>query len=57
MKLNKLEFMAMNNPVRAFVQEKYELNILRAMTSLKGIDSVLEIGCGNGTGTKLIKKY
>jgi ubiquinone/menaquinone biosynthesis C-methylase UbiE len=57
MKLNKLEFMAMNNPVRAFVQEKYELKILRAMTSLKGIESVLEIGCGNGTGTKLIKKY
>jgi ubiquinone/menaquinone biosynthesis C-methylase UbiE len=57
MKLNKLEFMAMNNPIRAFVQEKYELNILRAMTSLKGMESVLEIGCGNGTGTKLIKKY
>lgn len=57
MKLNKLEFLAMNNPVRAFIQEKYELKILGAMTSIKNPEIALEIGCGNGNGTKLIKKY
>lgn len=57
MKLNNLEFIAMNNPLRALVQEKYELKILRSMTSLNKINSALEIGCGNGNGTKLIKKY
>lgn len=57
MKLNKIEFLAMNNPIRAFIQEKYELKILRAMTSVKDAQMVLEIGCGNGNGSKLIKKY
>jgi ubiquinone/menaquinone biosynthesis C-methylase UbiE len=57
MKLNKLEFMAMNSPVRYFIQERYELRILRSMGSKKSFQSVLEIGCGNGNGTRLIKKY
>ena len=47
----------MNNPLRAFIQERYELPILRKMISTKGFESVLEIGCGNGTGTRLINKY
>jgi len=47
----------MNNPMRALVQEKYELKILRSMTSIKDARRVLEIGCGNGNGIKLIKKY
>ena len=57
MKLNKLEFCAMNNPLRAIIQEKYELKILYEMASIKKIHMALEIGCGNGYGTKLIKKY
>ena len=57
MKLNPLEFMLINNPIRAWIQEKYELPILMNMLSLNTFDSVLEIGCGNGNGTKLIKKY
>ena len=57
MKLNRLEFYLMNNPFRAFIQERYELPILRRMISTKGFESVLEIGCGNGTGTRLINKY
>jgi ubiquinone/menaquinone biosynthesis C-methylase UbiE len=57
MKLNKLEFIAMNSPIRSFIQDKYEIRILRSMTSKKDFPSVLEIGCGNGNGTKLIKKY
>ena len=57
MKLNKLEFFAMNSPIRAAVQEHYELPMLRNMITVNGIDMALEIGCGNGHGTKLIKKY
>lgn len=57
MKLNKLEFLAMNSPLRAFVQERYELKILRSMTSLQNIKTALEIGCGSGNGARLIKKY
>ncbi|NOY09477.1 MAG: class I SAM-dependent methyltransferase [Spirochaetes bacterium] len=57
MKLNNIEFMLMNNPLRAFIQDKYELKILRNISSIGEIENALEIGCGNGTGTKLIKKY
>ena len=57
MKLNKLEFHLMNNPLRSFIQERYELPVWQKMTSSAQFDSVLEIGCGNGTGTRLIKKY
>jgi ubiquinone/menaquinone biosynthesis C-methylase UbiE len=57
MKLNKFEFLLMNNPVRALVQETHEVRVFRAMTSIGGIARALEIGCGNGHGTKLIKKY
>jgi ubiquinone/menaquinone biosynthesis C-methylase UbiE len=47
----------MNNPLRGYLQEIHEVRILREMTSIKRIDRALEIGCGNGNGTKLIKKY
>jgi trans-aconitate methyltransferase len=47
----------MNKPLRAFIQEKHEIKILRTMTSIKNIKTALEIGCGNGHGTKLIKRY
>ena len=57
MKLNGLEFFIMNSPLRVFFQERYELPILLKMLSSCEFDSVLEIGCGNGNGTKLIKKY
>lgn len=59
MKLNKLEFMLMNNPLRGFIQEYYETRILYKMCpcSPGHFDRVLEIGCGNGTGTRLIKRY
>jgi ubiquinone/menaquinone biosynthesis C-methylase UbiE len=57
MKLNKIEFIAMNNPIRAAVQEHYELPMLKSMITVNSIDEALEIGCGNGHGTKLIKKF
>lgn len=57
MLLNTVEFLSMNNPLRAFIQNVYELPKLRQMTTLKNNIAVLEVGCGNGTGTKLISKY
>jgi ubiquinone/menaquinone biosynthesis C-methylase UbiE len=57
MKLNAIEFIAMNNPVRRFIQDRYELPILRAMSPPRDIETALEIGCGSGHGTKLIRKY
>jgi ubiquinone/menaquinone biosynthesis C-methylase UbiE len=57
MKLNYLEFIAMNNPVRRYIQDKYELKILREISTVKEIDTALEIGCGSGHGSMLIKKY
>jgi ubiquinone/menaquinone biosynthesis C-methylase UbiE len=57
MKLNYLEFIVMNNSVRRIIQDKYELKILRQISSIKNIDNALEIGCGNGYGSKLIKKH
>ena len=61
MKLNRVEFTLINNPVRTIIQEHYELKILlnmhKSVSVLKSFDTVLEIGCGNGNGAKLIKKY
>ena len=54
MKLNRIEFMLMNNPLRALIQEKYELKIMRAMSSIKNIETALEIGSGNGILLQLI---
>ncbi len=55
--LNKIEFLLMNNPIRALVQDKIEAKRLKTISALPKNKRILEIGCGNGTGTKLIKKY
>ncbi|NQV92020.1 class I SAM-dependent methyltransferase [Candidatus Woesearchaeota archaeon] len=55
--LNKLEFILMNNPIRAFIQDNIEARKLRKLSNLPKNKTILELGCGNGTGTKLIKKY
>ena len=57
MKLNVLEFILMNNPLRALIQERYEFPALLRMTSATHFNSVLEIGCGSGNGTRLIRRY
>lgn len=57
MLMNKLEFIAMNNPVRAFIQDVIEVKTLSKYAKISSDTTALEIGCGNGTGTKLIKKY
>ena len=57
MKLNKLEFLLMNNPIRNLIQNHIEVKRLRKWSNLPPSKTVLEIGCGTGNGSKLIKKY
>ena len=53
MLMNSLEYWAMNNPIRAFVQRHYEAPRLKRLSSGKAED-ILEIGCGQGAGAKII---
>jgi len=48
MKLNNLDFFFVNSPIRAYIQEKYELPILMNMLTSKAFDSVLETDVFNG---------
>ncbi len=57
MKLNKFEFLLMNNTIRNFIQKHIEVKRLRVLSDLSPNKTVLEIGCGAGNGSKLIKKY
>lgn len=57
MLMNRFETLAMNNPLRALMQDRIELHHLRHISDLPPEKTVLEIGCGNGYGTKLINKY
>ena len=51
--MNSIEYWAMNNPLRGFVQRHYEAPRLKGLA--KGTaDSVLEIGCGQGVGARII---
>lgn len=54
MKLNGLERAMMNNPVRAFLQRRYELPLLERLGGRPAGARVLEVGCGRGVGTELI---
>ncbi len=57
MLMNKLEFILMNNPIRRFIQSSIEVKRMKKLSQLKSCAPlVLEIGCGSGYGTKLIKK-
>src|SRR3990167_9301495 len=47
----------MNNPVRNLIQERIEVKRLRKLSGLPPNKTALEIGCGTGNGSKLIKKY
>jgi ubiquinone/menaquinone biosynthesis C-methylase UbiE len=53
MLLNSIEYWAMNNPVRSFVQKHYEAPRLKVISKGKAAN-VLEIGCGQGVGAKII---
>ena len=53
MLMNTIEYWAMNNPLRAFVQRHYEAPRLMGLVRGK-TDNVLEIGCGQGVGARII---
>jgi ubiquinone/menaquinone biosynthesis C-methylase UbiE len=54
MRLNRIEFTLMNNPLRAAVQRRFEApRLLRMGGPLYG-GTALELGCGGGVGTELI---
>jgi ubiquinone/menaquinone biosynthesis C-methylase UbiE len=54
MRLNRLEFALMNNPLRATVQRYFEVPRLLRMGGPMASGRALEIGCGRGVGTGLI---
>ena len=57
-RLGRLEFMAMNNPVRRFFQARVELRIFKGLLGRHGIDLkgrvILDAGCGSGYSTELL---
>ena len=53
MLMNSIEYWAMNNPLRAFIQRHYEAPRLKRL-STGTADNILEIGCGQGAGAKII---
>ncbi len=56
MKLNRIEKVLMNNPVRATVQRRYEARLMERLGGRVEALRVLEIGCGRGVGTEIIFK-
>ncbi len=52
--LNRLEFLLMNNPVRACLQRHFEAPRLARMGGALVGGYALEIGCGQGVGTEII---
>ncbi|HEU5187451.1 MAG TPA: class I SAM-dependent methyltransferase [Candidatus Saccharimonadales bacterium] len=56
MLMNKTEFWLMNNPIRR-ASMRLEARKLRRMSPAQSLDRVLEIGSGEGQGTKNILRY
>lgn len=54
MRLNRLEFALMNNPLRAALQRHYESRHLWRMAGPIAGGRALELGCGRGVGTALV---
>jgi len=54
MRLSRIEFAAMNNPLRRFIQKHVEFRIFRNMGLVGSGRDVLEIGCGSGYAAKLL---
>ena len=57
MKMNFFEFLIINTPIRRFIQNQIEIKGFLDVPNFVKDGTVLEIGCGNGYGTKLINKY
>ena len=53
MLMNSIEYWAMNYPLRGFVQRHYEAPRLKRLANGPA-DNVLEIGCGQGAGARII---
>ena len=51
--LNSIEYWAMNNPVRRLIQRRLEAPRLESLCKGR-TDSILEIGCGQGAGARII---
>jgi len=54
MRLNRVEFALMNNPVRAAIQRRVEARRLLQMGGPMRGGRALEIGCGRGVGVEII---
>jgi ubiquinone/menaquinone biosynthesis C-methylase UbiE len=54
MKLNAIEKFLMNNPVRAYAQNRIEAEMFEKFGGKTAGEKVLEIGCGRGVGTEII---
>lgn len=54
MRMNAVETVLMNNPVRAALQRHYEAPLLERLGGPTPEASVLEVGCGRGVGTEII---
>ena len=52
--LNAAETLLVNNPVRAFVQRFYEGPLLRKLGGRLDGGRVLEVGCGQGRGVRIL---
>ena len=57
MTLNKAEFLFVNNTIRTVIQDIIEIKFIKKHSSIKPNVVLLEIGCGIGNGTHLIKKH
>ena len=51
--MNSIEYWAVNNPLRGFVQRHYEAPRLIGLSNVEA-QSILEIGCGQGTGAWIL---
>jgi ubiquinone/menaquinone biosynthesis C-methylase UbiE len=54
MRLTRLEFWAMNNPVRRCIQKRLEFRLFQGMGLTEPGKRILEIGCGSGYGARLL---
>ena len=54
MKLSNIEFKAMNNPVRRFIQKQIEFRNFKWLGLTDRNKNILEIGCGSGYGAVLL---
>ena len=54
MKVNKLESMVVNSPIRRFFQKHFEMPMLIKLGGVPKTGRVAEIGCGSGYGLRLL---